>query len=470
MAHNGKCEALRDGAQVRVLFVSAADPVSEIESRLRPLWPCYLAGYAKKHLGQSAIEFRHMRGRLESELHRFKPHVVGISSVSQNFSRYAKGYASVAKRHGCKVLVGGMHITSVPGCLTSDMDVGCIGAGEETFLELMRLYIATGDLGAEGLAKVRGIVYRDGGRLVRTPGRATFPSLDELPHPDRSLIGYGNRAYLYTARGCAYQCVFCSCAKHWGRVRYCSPEHVLDELRELVDHGVRVVRFNDENFIADRKRFFAIAMKVVAEGIHRRARFSCWCRSNNVNREVAQALRAMNVVSVKMGLESGCDRTLAYLKGGVTVEDNRRAVDLLKDQGIQVNGDFIIGAPQETEDEIMQTYEFIKNSRLDFVDVNVLAPLPGTPVWEYALKRNLVTEDMDWERLNFKFGKRGQDAVVLSETLSQARLAKLLGRFQRLRAVKFLKAIRSSPWRTEMPLFISRKLREMLPHRVPGRN
>ncbi len=432
-----------------------------MENRLRPLWPAYLAAYAEKHLGNGRLEFRFMTGPIDRELSLFRPHVVAISAVTQNYN-YAIKYAAVAKRQNLPVIVGGMHITSLPHSLTEDMNAGCIGEGEQTFLELMQLYLSTGEFNPNDLGKISGVVYHDGDKLVQTPNRPVFKSLDELPHPMRAVIGYGNRGYLYTARGCPYKCVFCACTHYWGEVRYSSPEYVLEEVRELIDHGVRIIRFNDENFVANKPRLIRLSELIVENGFHRRAKFSCWCRSNNVTPEVVSALRAMNIVSVKMGLESGCDRTLQYLKGHVTVRDNWTAVNLLKDAGIQVNGDFIIGAPEETEDEIMQTYHFIKNSRVDLVDINILSPLPGTAIWDYSLKRRLVSDNMDWSRLNFKFNSNGSSALVLSETLSHEQLCRLYSKFRRLRMLKTFKALPRSPWLSELPRVVAKRLYEKL--------
>ena len=94
----------------------------------------------------------------------------------------------------------------------------------------------------------------------------------------------------------------------------------------------------------------------------------------------------MNVVAIALGLESGAERVLRYLKGAnVTVKDNYRALELLRDAGIQTSGNFIIGSPDETEEEIMATYKFIRKSKVDFVTLHVFSILPGTPVWDYAL-------------------------------------------------------------------------------------
>jgi radical SAM superfamily enzyme YgiQ (UPF0313 family) len=456
---------------IKVLFASAVNPLLEIENRLRPLWPAYLAAYAEQHLGSGHVLFKFMTGKMEEELAAFRPDIVAISSVTQNFN-YAIQYARIAKLQNCAVIVGGMHITSVPHSLTSDMDIGCIGEGEETFLELLKLYEKNGAFLSESLQAVKGIVFHDGAHLVKTEDRMVFESLDTLPHPARSLIGYSKRGYLYTARGCPYKCVFCACTRYWGQVRYSSPEYVVQEIKELVDHGVNIIRFNDENFVANKERVQRISELIVENGFHRKVKFSCWCRSNNVTSEVVKALKAMNIVSVKMGLESGCDRTLQYLKGGVTVQDNWNAINLLKKVGIQANGDFIIGAPYETREEIMMTYDFIRRSGVDFVDVNVLSPLPGTVLWEYAIKRKLVSDDMNWDRLNFKFKENDPSSLILSETVSYEEMRILYKKFKQLRIRKIIKALPKTPWLRELPGVIWKRIREnsinFIKHRYPA--
>ncbi len=440
----------------KILFIGSVDPYSEEENRLRPLWPAYLAAYAEDKLGAGKLDYRFATTKIGREIENFRPDVVAISSVTKNYG-YAAEHARVAKQYGLPVIVGGIHITTLPQTLTDDMDIGCIGEGEQTFYELIRLYLETGRFSPNGLSKIDGIVYHDNGRLVRTPARTLLKSLDELPHPKRALIGYGRRGYVYTARGCLYKCVFCSCTHFWGGVRYLSPHRVLEEVEELIRHGVKVIRINDENFASNKRRLKAISDLIVNKGLHRKARFSCWCRANNVSHEVVDALKAMNIVSVKMGLESGCDRTLKYLKGGVTVRDNRNAINMLKDAGIQVNGDFIIGAPEETLEEIMETYNLIKNSRLDFIDVGILTPLPGTPVWDYAVEKKIVSDNMDWRRLNFKFQHNLDDALILSETLTRQQLYRLFRNFQRLRAIKAVKAVPHTPWLNELSALILKR-------------
>ena len=446
---------------MKILFAGAVNPTSEVQNRYRPLWPAYLAAACDKHFGSESLQYRYCLANPFVELEEYKPDLFAISSVTQNYN-YVFEYAKAGKERGIPVILGGMHITALPTSLAPNVDIGVIGEGEETFVELVNILLKHGEFNKDILKTVKGIVYRDNGRFVITPDRPPIPSFDDIPHPKRSLIGYEKRDYIFTARGCQYKCVFCICARHWGNIRYMSVDRVVEELGELIENGVEIIRFNDDNFVGNKERLRKLAERIIEKGYHKRARFSCWARSNNITEEVVQLLKSMNFVAVVMGLESGSEKVLRYLKGNVTVEDNWTAIELLKDAGIQASGDFIIGAPQETEQEMMETYDFIRKSRIDFVTINVFSPLPGTPVWETAKEKNLVSDDLDWSRVSFKFNSDENTSIHMSECLTHHELYKMFKKFKRLSYHRNLRALPRSPWINELPGIIFKLTREKL--------
>jgi radical SAM superfamily enzyme YgiQ (UPF0313 family) len=151
------------------------------------------------------------------------------------------------------------------------------------------------------------------------------------------------------------------------------------------------------------------------------------------------------------------------------VEDNRRAVHMLSKAGFQVNADFLFGAPDETQREMADTYRFIRKSPNAFFDINIFSPLPGTPVWELAEKKGIVSNTrMEWSRLNYKFIDDPARAITLSENLTHAQLAKIHAKFQRLRAWKSLLAIPRSPWLAEIPAVAVKKAMDVI-HKKFGR-
>jgi len=151
-----------------------------------------------------------------------------------------------------------------------------------------------------------------------------------------------------------------------------------------------------------------------------------------------------------MGLESGSQTTLEFLKDRVTVDQNRQAVATLRRHGLFVSGSFIIGSPRETEAEMMETYRFLKDSPLAITDVYVLLPYPGTPIWEYARGRGLVSDDMDWRRLTYGTIIRPETLINLSETMSAERLCRIHRKFLRLRYRKILASIAFHPYRVDL--------------------
>ena len=425
----------------RILFVDAGDRYQIMQERYLPLWPGYLASYIEKDLGEGKFDFRLLRRSFDKELNSYKPDLVAISSVSARYS-YAIEYARVAKEHKLPVVVGGIHISLMPHTLTDDMDVGCIGEGGETFRELLEHFLEYGEFRPERLGGIQGIVYRQDGALVQTHLRPTFKTLDEMPHPKRSIVGYHRSSHMLTSRGCPFKCVFCSVTRYWREVNYASVEYVVEEIAELIAHGVKVIKFYDDLFTVHKKRLKLISEMIISCGFHKKAKFACWARASTLSPEVVDILKNMNMVAVEMGLESGCDRTLKFLKGGGSVEENLKAIMMLKKAGIQPKAYFIFGAPDETMEEIMETYEIIRKNPLGTVTIGTLIPFPGTPIWDYAKKRGIVSDDMDWRNL---------DGVILSERLSIEEINTLRKQFNRLSLIKRLKALPKSVWLQDLP-------------------
>jgi radical SAM superfamily enzyme YgiQ (UPF0313 family) len=172
-----------------------------------------------------------------------------------------------------------------------------------------------------------------------------------------------------------------------------------------------------------------------------------------VKPHLAQLLKRMGVVSVGMGLESGDEETLNYLKGGnISVEANRNAVNILKDAGIAANASFVIGSPRETREQAMRTYDFIKESRLDLFDIYLLTPFPGTPIWDYARERGLVKDEMeDWSMLDVNVYREPDKAIALSEVMDKGELMSLYRKFRRLRLYRNVMKTLGHPMQRDLP-------------------
>ncbi|MBW2193923.1 MAG: B12-binding domain-containing radical SAM protein, partial [Deltaproteobacteria bacterium] len=296
---------------IKILFINAIHPESEIEARYTPLGLLYLSASLKKAFHPDAVEVKLIHRDVEKNIGSFRPDMVGITAVSQNFN-LAVRYAKLAREHGLPTMIGGVHVSILPESLTQDMDVGCIGEGERTVVELVKVFVRHRGFPPNELEKIDGIVFRNNGELTKTGPAKLIRDMDHrIPHPDRSLEGPVNHAYVFSSRGCPYRCVFCSSSRYWTQVRFFSHEYVFSELENIAQAShVKMISFYDDLFVADKKRLKKIAALIEQSGLSKRIKFTCSCRANLVTRDVVSDLKRMGVVSVGMGLESGNPRIL----------------------------------------------------------------------------------------------------------------------------------------------------------------
>ncbi len=430
----------------KILFINAINETKEVETRYPALGIGYLISSLRARFGEERFVFGVADRDVEARLDGFKPDIVGISSVTQNFGR-ASAYAKAARQRGIPVLCGGVHITMLPESLTESMAVGVIGEGEETVCELLALYLERGSFDPRGLRSVNGIIFRDGGTLVRTPSRELIRPLDAIPLPAREFFDIKPNTYLFSSRGCPYRCSFCASARFWNKVRLFSARYVADEIEFLVNrYGVREINFFDDIFSVDVKRVRELARLLRERGLLGKIKVSCAIRANLVNDEIVSLLKEIGVEAVGIGFESGSEAILKYLKLNVTVRDNENAVRIARKHGMSVVGSFIIGSPQESKDDILKTWRFIKESRLADFNLYVLTPFPGTPAWEYALSRGLVSERMDWEMLNVDFSESHESAIILSEKLTREQLFALYTKIMNAKKPSRLLGLAKSLW------------------------
>jgi radical SAM superfamily enzyme YgiQ (UPF0313 family) len=419
----------------RILFVNVTNDSrkKEVEIQHPSLGTLYLASYLKAYGGFNDIKILETGSITEQTLKTIKPDIIGVSSITQHFNIAKKLCAEVKRISDVPIIIGGYHISALPNNLTADMDVGVVGEGEETMLELAKAFENHG-LDKKSLGCIEGVVFRNSGELIITPKRELIRPLDKIPFPARKLVHFDKIQVhsMLTSRGCPYHCVFCSSSAFWGAVRYFSPEYVMAELREIWRaYHPKVLGFDDDLFAVDKKRLERIAFLIKKEEFYGSLRLMCSARANLVDNETVLLLKEIGVFSVSMGLESGSDRVLKYLKAGsVSVEQNRKAIDTLRANGLQSTATFIIGSPTETKAEMQETLDFIRHSKLASFETYVLLPLPNTFVWDEAKAKGIVNDDMDWNDFEIYFEDNPESRVAVSE-LDRGELLKTLLLFKR---------------------------------------
>ena len=278
--------------------------------------------------------------------------IVCISSLSQDFDEVGIAAANIKKEHpDTLIFLGGQHITHFPETLPSSVDIGVIGEGEVTFLELIKSYVKSKNLTCEVLRSIKGMVFRDSiGELIKTESRQLIENLDEFGLPDRALYPIDKKPYLLTSRGCPYECTFCSSRAYWGKPRYFSAEYICKDIESIMNlyPDIWLIGIWDDLFITDRERLRKIRDILRSQRVLQKVQFACNVRANVIDEELCTLLHELRVISVSFGFESASDALLHVLKPGASVKDNLRAIQLLNKFNMPVCCSFILGVPGES--------------------------------------------------------------------------------------------------------------------------
>lgn len=358
----------------------------------------YLIAYLNKYCPDLTMDVSFDREDIFEKISSFKPDLIGFTAVTFTYKKASELARTVKERHpSIPLVMGGVHITLCWESLPDWIDVAVLSEGEQTFAELVKSYQDSGRLKRED---VPGIVFRKDGNLINTGRRELINPLDSIPHPDLDALSVPKKAlsHIITSRGCPYRCKFCCSAKIWKNPRYHSAEYVVEEVEKAVrHHGRKKLMIYDDLFTVNKSRIRRMAQIMEEKGLSKKIEFDTISHVDFLNEEVIGDLKRMGVTRISLGMESGSKKVLDYLKNGVVTHDKiRHAVKLCKEHGIKPMGSFMIGSPHETEEDIKQTMDFIKEIGLDELVLNVTTPFPGTELWEYAREKGFV-KDNEWD-------------------------------------------------------------------------
>jgi len=337
------------------------------------------------------------------------PDILGFS-VLNTAAREAPRIAERVKEENPDVTVvfGNYHATfNAERILNTypSVDVIVRGEGEYTSLELAKCLEKGGDL-----EKVRGITFRKAGKIVSTPDRPLIRDVDSLPFPDRNLMDaeYTSTIFgvkvatkkfttLVSSRGCPFRCTFCACRKFArGRWRPRSVENIIKELEFLQSEGYKQFLFVDDNFTLNAKRVLKLCRRIRKERMD--IEWFCDSRVDHVSYDMFREMVKAGCRTLFFGIESANQRILDYYNKGITPEQSENAVRKARKAGMDIIvGSFIVGAPDETRREIVNTLQFANNLDIDVPDVNILGAHTGIDIWNDLVAKGLIDEDQYWE-------------------------------------------------------------------------
>jgi radical SAM superfamily enzyme YgiQ (UPF0313 family) len=371
-----------------------------------PLGLAYIASVLKQNHEVKIIDSNILNYAIEDverRLRSFNPDVVGITSVTPSIYEAYK-VAEIAKkvREDCKVILGGPHATFMPRQTMEEckyIDIIVRGEGEETIKELIKNI----EKGAP-LNEVKGITFREKNKIIDTEPRPFIKNIDDIPFPSRDLLPihlykFNGVKYttMLTSRGCPFKCSFCSSSRLFGGYwRGRSPENVIEEMKIIYEeYGIKNIEFIDDTFTLNQERAEKICNEIIKQGWD--ISWGASSRVDTLSKKLVEKMKKAGCWIVYLGIESGSQEILNAIGKGITLEQVKKAVKILKDVGIQVLGSFIIGFIQDTKKTIKETIKFAKNLNLDYAQFSILTPYPGTPIFDYAKKNNMLLTE-NWSR------------------------------------------------------------------------
>ena len=283
-------------------------------------------------------------------------------------------------------------------------------------------------------------------------------------------------AYVTIIKGCDKRCTYCVVPRTRGRERSRSLESILDEVKKLVDDGVREIHLLGQNVTAWGKDFekpipFSELLYKVSQipGVER-IRFTTG-HPKDLTDDIVEAMADIPQVcnALHLPFQAGSDRILALMDRGYTKEFYLERIERLKEKvkDIALSTDVIVGFPTETDEDFEHTLDVLRKVKFEQVFSFKFSPRPGTPAAEMKgqVPDEVKTERMKkllelQKRIMSELAKRYEDTIqeVLVEEEKNGELIgrtttnkwasfkgdkKLLGKIVRIRVIK------SSPFSLE---------------------
>ncbi len=427
---------------------------AEIAGNWPPAWVAYLAG-ALKGAGYEDVHFldamtNHISDEdLHAKISELKPDIVGTTAITPSIYT-AERVLEIAREAAPDALriIGGVHATFMYKQVLSESDAVEVivrGEGEEVLINLVKAYESGRWL--EARHEVQGLAFREGEQILATPSAPTVKDLDGI-NPDWSILEW--EKYIYVplgvrvaipnmARGCPFTCSFCSQWKFWRDYRIRDPKKVVDEIETLVnDHDVGFFILADEEPTIHRKKFVAFCEELIARGLPDRVKWGINTRVTDILRdeELLPLYREAGLVHVSLGTEAATQLKLDQFNKETRVDDNRRAIELLRNADIFVEAQFIVGLDNETPETLEQTYQMAWDWQPDLANWAMYTPWPFTPLFQELGDK---VEVFDFSKYNFVTPIMKPAAMERGELLD--------GVMKNYRRFYMKKALFHYPWR-----------------------
>jgi len=348
----------------------------------------YLAAYARKQHNDLDFRILDTRTATKKETNTFFKtsfDIIGITVLSPVYFEVIEIFNRIKQADkNTPVCLGGPYVTTIMEeiFIETPAEIAVYGEGEITFSELIYYF-----KGQRNIKDIDGVMYKTKvGEIKINPPRKQIQDLDSLPIPAYDLF-HMNRYPLHrivTSRGCPYLCSFCNSTFIWsGKWRKRSTKSTIEEINYLIKNfGKKIMIFADNSFNIDLKRVEEFCELLIQNKT--KILWSTSVRPDIITQPIAKKMKEAGCYNVAVGIESANNELLSKMNKQATIERITEGVDIFKKAGIEVLGQFVIGSPGETFEDVKESLDYAKNSKCDYVNFYSVLPFKGTPQWDYV--------------------------------------------------------------------------------------
>lgn len=361
--------------------------------------PLILGGILKR-AGHTVEAYEELNARLPLKRLLKDTDIFCLSLMTSNAPRGYELADIIHQNSHARVIMGGIHPTSLPKEALQYADQVIVGEGESVILDVI-----------------------EGRRTEKIVSGNPADDLDQIPFPDYSILKTPcQAANVISTRGCPYCCTFCTTSRMFAPYRQRSVDNVIDEIRMYKQMGFRYLNFEDDNFTADKERAKEICRRMIAENLTFRESFFFGRTDMANDEELLKLLHDAHLTRVLIGIESLNQDALDEIHKGQNISDIQKAGAACEKYKIRVIASIVLGLDKDTKKDMDRSIAFAKSIHAYQLQPAILTPFPGTPVYEqFCTEHRMITDDWShFDMMNVTFLPKHMSPWELQETFYQA--------------------------------------------------
>lgn len=391
----------------------ACNDLGSIASILKDKYEVFLKDYPAEKLNFESFK---------SDFLSFNPDIIFISITNGSIFEDLSVVARIKElKKDIRVILKGALFFNPEQDLFDELDLSNVDyliGGEVEF-------IISDLLEENNIESIQGISYKKDGKWVSNNLIEFSSDLDSIPFPARELMNNAlyinpatNRpmATISTSRGCPSSCIYCVSPIISGRkVRYRSPENIIEELKECVNkHKICDFFFKSDTFTINKEWVIKLCDLIINSDLNGKINWVANSRVNTIDEEMLLKMKKAGCSVIALGLESGSEESLKKMKKRTTLEQNRNAVKLIKKVGFKIFGFYLIGFPWENKEHLTQTRNLIFELNTDFIELSIATPFKGSELHSMLYER-LEKGEKVLGKDSFKYSTLGTDYLTVEE-------------------------------------------------------